>query len=334
MVAVAVQAGRTAPELLTWSRSVVDPPMRAAVATLPESTGRLVEYHFGWRDAAGRPADEYPGKAVRPLLALLAAEAAGAPAASAVPAAVAVELVHNFSLIHDDIMDGDHTRRHRPTLWTVHGVGPAILAGDAMLALAYQVIAPAGLPLLSSTVQHLLDGQVADVAFEQRADVTVAECTTMAEGKTGALLAAAASLGALGAPAPTRDRLARFGALTGLAFQFADDLLGIWGDPDVTGKPVRSDLHRGKKSLPVVAALTGGTPAGARLASFYATTLSDPDAVLAAELVEASGSRAWCQARADELFAEAVQVLTEIDMASRTHQELLALARLLTRRDR
>ena len=340
MVAVDLQQSVRRPAaLLRWSRAVVDPGLRAAVASLPASTGRLVEYHFGWRDASGRPAHEYGGKAVRPLLALLAAEAVGAGAEAAVPVAVAVELVHNFSLVHDDIMDGDRTRRHRATLWSVHGVGPAILAGDAMLALAYQVIAAdvPGSVLLGATVQRLLDGQTADVAFEARSDVTLTDCTTMAGSKTAALLAASAELGALagGGSAAVCERLSRFGSLVGLAYQFVDDLLGIWGDPAVTGKPVGSDLHSGKKSLPVVAALNSGAAAAGRLADLYrGGGLSVSDAERAAALIEECGARAWCQARADDLLDEALGELHAVGAPWRTERELSATARLLTRRDR
>jgi geranylgeranyl diphosphate synthase type I len=319
---------------------MVDPPLRAAVATLPAPMRRLAEYHFGWCDAAGRPVTAYTGKAIRPLLALLCAEAAGGAAEVAVPAAVAVELVHNFSLVHDDIMDGDHTRRHRPTVWSVHGVGPAILVGDAMLALAYQGIAadPRAVAILGTAVQTLIDGQATDLSFEQRCDVTPADCAAMCENKTGALLAAAAGLGALaaGAPEPVVARLSRFGALLGLAFQFVDDLLGIWGDPAVTGKPVHADLHSGKKSLPVVAALSTGTPEAAELSRLYRSGagLSIEDAARAVLLIERSGAREWCRSRADELHAEALAELELVGAPERVVRELTEVAALLARRDR
>ncbi len=203
------------------------------------------------------------GKALRPALALLSARAADAAAERAVPAAVAVELVHNFSLLHDDIMDGDTERRHRPTAWTVYGVGMAILAGDALLALAQDLLLEGQPPesvwasrCLSAAIQRLIAGQGADLAFERRGDVTVAECLDMAGDKTAALMACACSIGAVyvGGPAGMAKSLAGFGAYAGLAFQLTDDLLGIWGAPEVTGKPVRSDLRARKKSLPVVAA--------------------------------------------------------------------------------
>ena len=189
-------------------------------------------------------------------------------------AAAAVEFVHNFSLLHDDIMDGDTERRHRPTAWTVFGVGAAILAGDALLALAQDILLEDPAPqavwasrCLSAAVQRLIAGQGADLAFEQRNDVTLVECLEMAGDKTAALMACACSIGAIhvGAPAGLAMGLAGFGAHAGLAFQLTDDLLGIWGAPAVTGKPVRSDLRARKKSLPVVAALTSGNQAGSDL---------------------------------------------------------------------
>ena len=156
--------------------------------------------------------------------------------------------MHNFSLLHDDIMDGDTERRHRPTAWTVYGIGAAILAGDALLALAQDLLledsAPQGIwaaRCLSAAVQRLIAGQGADLAFERRDDVTLDECLQMAGDKTAALMACACSIGAIhvGAPAGLAMGLAGFGAHAGLAFQLTDDLLGIWGAPEVTGKPVR-----------------------------------------------------------------------------------------------
>src|SRR5690349_13536830 len=133
---------RPVADVLAWSKSLVDPALREAAERLPETMRRIAGYHFGWSDADGEPTHGDGGKALRPALVLLCAEAAGGAAASAVPAAVAVELVHNFSLLHDDVMDGDTTRRHRATAWTVFGTGPAILAGDALLSVAFEVLAP------------------------------------------------------------------------------------------------------------------------------------------------------------------------------------------------
>jgi geranylgeranyl diphosphate synthase type I len=335
---------RSAREVLAWSRGLVEPALRTAVDTLPSPLLRIAGYHLGWWDEHGHPVRVSGGKAIRPALALLCAQAVGGTATKAVPAAVAVELVHNHSLLHDDVMDGDLTRRHRRTAWTVFGANPAILAGDALLVLALDVLAGSGHPaavdairMLSAAVQELLNGQNADLSFEQRAEVELAECVRMAEGKTAALIGCACTLGAVfGGGRPEQVASLRgFGKCLGLAFQHLDDLLGIWGDPAVTGKPVHSDLCSGKKSFPVVAALTSQTPAGRELVALYHRDepLSGTDASHAAELIDAAGGRAWSQAQADDLLAQAMRELQSASPAPPAAAELGALARLATHRD-
>ncbi|GLZ78576.1 dimethylallyltransferase [Actinorhabdospora filicis] len=336
--------GRSAREVLAWSRDQVEPALRAAVDTLPASMRRIAGYHLGWWDADGSPDHGDGGKAMRPALVLLAAEAVGGSSAVAVPAAVAVELVHNFSLLHDDVMDGDATRRHRATAWSVYGVGPAILAGDALVTLAFDVLAACGHPfsrpamrMLSTAVLDLVDGQASDMGFEDRSDVALMECVSMADGKTGALLGCACALGASfgGADAERAARMKGFGTRLGLAFQHVDDLLGIWGEPSVTGKPVYSDLNNRKKSLPVVSALTSGTAAGEELAALYhrGDPLSDAELARAAELIDIAGGRAWSQGQADELLTAALAELAMASPGDVAAGELRGLARLATRRD-
>ncbi|MBV9140392.1 MAG: polyprenyl synthetase family protein [Pseudonocardiales bacterium] len=341
--------GRSALEVLAWSRTILEPALRAAVDTLPSAMRRIAGYHFGWWDEQSQP-ESAPngtakgGKAIRPALVLLSAQAVSGAPAAAVSAAVAVELVHNFSLLHDDVMDADLTRRHRPTAWSVFGVNAAILAGDALLTLALDVLAASGNPaategirMLSAAVQDLVEGQSADLAFEQRAQVELAECLRMAQGKTGALMGCACAVGAcFGGGSP--DHVAHFhdfGAHVGLAFQHVDDLLGIWGDPALTGKPVYSDLHSRKKSLPVVAALTSDTPAGRELAALYHRdqSLSGSDVVRAAELIDVAGGRAWSQTQVDDLLTQAMRDLASASPTAQAAQELGALARLATHRD-
>ncbi|MEV5968327.1 family 2 encapsulin nanocompartment cargo protein polyprenyl transferase [Kribbella sp. NPDC051952] len=338
------QGDRSAAEVLAWSRSQFEPALRDAVGTLPPATRRIADYHFGWADEEGRPAHADGGKAIRPALVLLTAQAVGGTAESALPAAVAVELVHNFSLLHDDVMDCDTARRHRATAWTVFGLGPAILAGDALLGLAFDVLVGSGHPdrgdaarMLGAAVQELVDGQLADADFETRADVVPAECVRMAQLKTGALLGCCTALGALfGGGRPEQvDHLRLYGEDLGLAYQYVDDLLGIWGKPSITGKPVYSDLRRRKKSLPVVAALSSGTPAGRRLATMYERSdeLSDAELVDAAVLVESAGGREVSQAQADALLASALGELSSAEAVAPAAAELERLARLATRRD-
>ncbi|HEY3471320.1 MAG TPA: polyprenyl synthetase family protein, partial [Amycolatopsis sp.] len=301
-------------DVLAWSKGLVDPALRTAAERLPEVMRRIAGYHLGWWDAHGTPSTADGGKALRPALVLLCAEAAGGDPADAVPAAVAVELVHNFSLLHDDVMDGDTTRRHRATAWTVFGTGPAVLAGDALLSLAFEELTTEGAKVLSGAVLALLEGQAADLDFEERDDVTPGECVRMAEGKTAALLGASCVLGAASGHRDA-DRFGAFGRAVGLAFQHIDDLLGIWGDPAVTGKPVYSDLQNRKKSLPVVTALCSGTAAGAELAALYRRRepLDGGELARAAELVEAAGGRQWSQAQADALLAKGMRELAAVN---------------------
>ncbi len=346
---------RSAREVLAWSRTTVEPALRAAVDTLPSSMRCIAGYHFGWWDEHGHPeqapavkatpaVNKASGKAIRPTLVLLSAQAVGGVPAAAVPAAAAVELVHNFSLLHDDVLDGDLTRRHRPTAWSVFGLNAAILAGDALLTLALDVLAGSGHPvatdairMLSATVQNLIDGQSMDLDLEQRAEVELAECVSMAERKTGALIECACAVGAAfgeGSPGQV-EHFRRFGAHLGLAFQHMDDLLGIWGDPAVTGKPVYSDLRSRKKSLPVVAVLTSSTPAGAELAELYHRDqpLSDTDLAHAAKLIDIAGGRGWSRTQVDDLLAQAIRELESASPTPRAARELGALARLATHRD-
>ncbi len=341
---LSVTAPRPPGDVLAWGREALEDALAAAVGSLPGSVRRVVDFHLGTCDEHGDPTPRSGGKALRPTLTLLMAEAAGGASDGALSAAVAVELVHNHSLLHDDVIDGDVLRRHRPTAWSVFGVGPATLAGDALLALAFEALSAGGGPrtrealsLLGEALQELVAGQMADLAFEARGDVNLEECIGMARSKTGALLGCACALGALSATGD-RSKLAHaraFGERLGLAFQLVDDVLGIWGDPRVTGKPVHSDITTRKKSLPVVAALTSGSTAGRELAILYAQPdpLSAADVASAAALVTASGARTWCEAEASRHLSAALDELPGIGASGRATGELEAMARLVRTRD-
>lgn len=331
------------PSTLEKSRALTVPALREAVARLEPWSRHVTTYHLGWCDADGRPAKATGGKAIRPALALLAAEAVGAPAEAAVPGAVAVELVHNFSLLHDDLMDHDVERRHRRTVWSLWGPATAILVGDALLALAHEVLLEAPTPTaaaaagaLARATRELTRGQVADLAFETRRDVGLGECIDMAVAKTGSLLAASLAIGALLADAPqsTVDALVTFGQEFGLAFQLVDDVLGIWGDPLITGKPVHSDLRARKKSLPVTYATTLDER-NAELADWLRGSGEPaPDAVArVADLLEHLGARRWAIAQARRRMELAEQALSTVDIKPQARSELLELARYVVERD-
>ncbi|MFD6826144.1 polyprenyl synthetase family protein [Streptomyces sp. NPDC060085] len=334
-------AGRTVDFVLAEVRALIESPYRAVVDVLPPEVRHVAGYHIGWWEADGA-ARSVTGKALRPVLALTCARAAGGSEANAIPAALSVELVHDFSLLHDDVMDGDTTRRHRPTAWTVFGAEQAILVGDVLLTLAVEQAsllpdAANTVKVLTGALRDLCAGQWSDLAYEDRAEVTLADCVRMAEGKTGALLGAACELGAIagGATSAQARCFREFGRHLGVAFQLIDDVLGIWGDPQTTGKPVGADLVARKKSLPVVAALTSDTDAGRRLAWIYRhnEALGERSVAYAADLVESAGGRWWAQHEADRRLEEAFVCLGGADPDPAAVDDLRVLASLITRRD-
>ncbi|WSF32283.1 family 2 encapsulin nanocompartment cargo protein polyprenyl transferase [Streptomyces sp. NBC_01351] len=346
--ALATGEGQEAAVLLERTREKVNPQLRRTVESLPGSMRRVAMYHFGWEHADGTPAAGNTGKAIRPALVLAAAQALRGPGgqvddAAVRAAAVAVELAHNFTLLHDDVIDRDVQRRGRDTAWTVFGIPDAIITGDAMMALALRLLAEDPHPAsaeasarLTACVIELCAGQQADCAFEQRAQVSLDECLTMATAKTGALLGCACALGALyaGAGPEEVEAMDAFGREAGLAFQLIDDLIGIWGDPGHTGKPAGADLIARKKSLPVVAALTSGTAAGEELAALYAGPMTGDDVRRAAEAVDRAGGRDWAQAHAADRMGRAVQQLSRAVPDLGAAGGLLALAEFVTRRTR
>ncbi|MFE4664843.1 polyprenyl synthetase family protein [Streptomyces sp. NPDC056716] len=347
-------AGRPAVDvtaLLERGRTLATPVLRAAVDGLAPPMDTVAAYHFGWIDAQGRPADGDGGKAVRPALAVLSAEVTGAPPETGVPGAVAVELVHNFSLLHDDLMDGDEQRRHRDTVWKVHGPAQAILVGDALFALANDVLLQLGTVeagratrRLTTATRALIDGQAQDISYEHRDRVSVEECLEMEGNKTGALLACASSIGAVlgGADDRTADTLEKYGHHLGLAFQAVDDLLGIWGDPEATGKQAWSDLRQRKKSLPVVAALAAGGPASERLGDILAAdakasdfeNFSEAEFAARAALIDEAGGREWTAAEARRQHVTAIEALDAIDMPDAVRARFTALADFVVVRKR
>ena len=251
----------------------------------------MMLYHLGLD--VDRPGG---GKRMRPLMCVLVYEALAGEPHGVLPAAAALELLHNFTLIHDDIEDQDPTRHHRPTVWSVWGVPQAINTGDGMYAasrLAVQRLRERGFPagrildfacLIDQACVRVCEGQFLDISFESRTDITVERYRAMAAKKTGALIAACAEgAGVLATDDPqVREALARFGDDFGQAFQAYDDLLGIWATTERTGKLEMNDLVKRKKTLPVVIAFEKASP---RLRSELAT-LFEPPAPLAAESVE------------------------------------------------
>jgi len=292
----------------------------------PDDPNRaLIRDHFGIDDPAAKR-----GKRLRPRILLAVAESEGSDGRAALGAAAALELLHNFSLIHDDIEDGDEMRHGRPTLWAEHGIPAALVAGDAMSALAYLTLvdgssdlAPATVAAMLRCLQHahfrMCEGQAFDIGFETATFVTFEEYARMIEGKTAALLAVACELGALAAGASHERATAysRVGRAYGLAFQVRDDVLGTWGRTEETGKPSGADIRRRKWSFPVAWALAQPPSADrSAVAEAYATigTLSDERAAGVIAALERLGARDAAEQACLAYIDEAVSISAGEDL--------------------
>jgi len=268
----------------------------------------MMRYHLGWADEHFHLKPAPAGKRLRPILCLLSCAELGGDPSQALPAAAAIELLHNFSLIHDDIEDGDEMRHHRPTVWKVWGLPLGINAGDGMFTLAFAAVQRltqrginskstlAVLNLFTQTCLSLTEGQFLDISFEQRPVIGVDEYMHMIQGKTAVLIGASVAIGAhiAGASTSQQTDMLQFGQALGLAFQIQDDILGIWGDPSVTGKPVGNDIINRKKSLPILHALSHPIVAD-RMQGVYALPIdaSQVDGVL--ELLDSAGTRQYVE---------------------------------------
>ncbi len=314
---------------------------RAIPDTEPAALYGMLRYHLGWVDTTFRPAADKAGKRLRPIFLLLACEAQGGDWEQALPAAAAIELLHNFTLIHDDIEDRDRTRRGRPTLWAVWGEAQAINAGDALFALAYRSlfnlqttgVSPEtivrAVNLYTDAILHITEGQHLDLSFEAEQQVDEATYLTMIRGKTAALLGLACELGgALAGAAESRlAALREFGVELGLAFQMQDDWLGLWGNAEQTGKPVGSDLRNRKKTLPILHGM-------AHSAEFQALLTGDvplDDALVSKglALLEEAGSQDYTRTQALAHHQAALAALARSEGTGEAQAALYALAEQL-----
>ena len=310
----------------------------------------MMRYHLGVAGPRGEPTAARAGKMLRPALCLLSCEAAGGQRQQALPAAAAIELIHNFTLIHDDIEDASHSRHGRDTVWRVWGEAQAINAGDGMFALAHLAhhrLLEAGVAasrvleaarLLDEAALALCEGQNLDLEFEKRLDVTCDDYLTMVSGKTAALMGAATAVGALlgGASQEVVGAFKEFGRRLGVAFQIQDDVLGIWGDAAETGKPAGDDIAARKKSFPVVYALEHASEDDRRsLRRTYGAGIVSPEGVAEVlAVLERSGARAASEEAAARHAEEALSRLQGLDLVPARRRELEALALYLVHRRR
>lgn len=336
-------------QALTRHRDAVVQEMRDTLRTCQGPLYAMQRYHLGWEDADGAAVTASSGKMFRPALLLLCCEALGGEVERALPGAAAVELLHNFSLIHDDIEDDSHTRHNRRTVWDVWGLANGVNAGDSMFTMArlalhrlnahdytLQTVLNAFV-LLDRTSQQLCEGQDADLRFERRIEVSMDEYLAMIAGKTGALISACAALGALLADAPSEQvaLFGRFGRLLGRSFQVQDDVLGVWGSEARTGKPAGDDIRSRKKAYPAVRAFATANPEDrAVLAELYAQP--DPDGATVPQVLaifDRVGVRADAEAAARAAADEALALLERVTLREPAREQLAALTRFVATRD-
>ena len=278
---------------------MVVPLMQQAIDDVEEESpllANMVRYHLGWIDESfSVPTKPFSsGKRIRPLIGLLSCRAVSGSSVAAIPAAAAIEMFHNFTLVHDDIQDHSPMRRHRPTVWKLWGIAQAINVGDSMFANSQKLLlksATKGVPAqttiemidqFNTVASEIVAGQSLDLAFESNNNVTPADYMAMIRRKTAVLLGFAAWAGARagGSSESSAVALQRFGTELGLSFQIRDDLLGIWGESAKTGKAAGDDIRRKKKSLPILLLRSHASKSEiTRIDSLYASPEIDRDGV-------------------------------------------------------
>ncbi|PZC48338.1 MAG: geranylgeranyl diphosphate synthase, type I [Chloroflexi bacterium] len=341
------------PLVLAQPHDAVQAEMRAALGERTLPIYQMVRYALGWVEADGAPRSDAAGKGIRPALTTLAAQALDpSPAAQrrALPAAAAVEFVHNFSLVHDDVQDRDDQRHHRPTVWRQWGDAQAINVGDALRELAqialnrathagaHPATVLAATDTLNRCALDMIEGQYLDLEYELRDDVSVDDYLTMVERKTGAMLGCSLALGALLATgdAHVAAQLEQAGRRLGLAFQIRDDALGIWGDSAATGKSADNDIRRRKKSFPIVHAFAEAAAdpdARAALARVYQQDqVSDQDVHDVTRELDALDTRAAAERAADQHHQAFLQALAACDLHAPGRAALEQAARFIVLR--
>lgn len=339
------------PEVFSRYRTDLNLKLRSVLAKGDLPMYDMLRYHMGWLDEDFQPTETVGGKAIRPSLCLFSCEAVGGHWPDALAAAVAIELIHNFSLIHDDIQDGDTKRHHRPTVWYCWGHSHGLNAGAAMNVLANQALlesSESALPtatvlkvsqILTNACAQMIEGQVLDLTYEQKSTISVDDYLLMISKKTGALLECSLQIGStIGTNDQAKsDGMRRFGKGIGLLFQVRDDMLGVWGLEETTGKPTASDLRGRKNSLPVVHALWHGkdTPSGNRFATIYRKKdpLADQEVTDLLTILDEMKSHQFCERIAGEQANETLSGLDTVDLTEPVRAECQELVTFLCERD-
>ena len=349
---VAYTVGRPAdlPAIFHRYRSDFGKALRLELSQDSSGVYGMFRYYMGWADRDGKPLSAAQGKALRPTLCLFACEAAGGTVQQAMPAAVAIELIHSFSLIHDDIQDMDETRHHRPTLWAVWGIPRALVAGNVLRIVADMALgkladegvsaetAARVVRILTDAYLSMIEGQYLDLSYEGRRDVDAPQYLDMISKKTGALIRCSTTLGAVigSRDEATVRALKSYGRSLGLVFQIRDDVLGVWGEEETTGKPVGADIRRKKNSFPVVYAMSAAGAKDKRtLERVYSREEpSDGDVSEVLEVMERTGVKEQASVLMSEHCDRAVDALSGLEIEPAILREAEELVHFLLVRQR
>ena len=326
------------PSVFNRYRSELEKELRTAISAEAFPLHAMMRYHLGWEDEHGEPCQVHGGKHLRSVLCLAACEATGGEWHTALPAAAALEIVHNFTLIHDDIQDNSVQRRHRPTVWSIWGIAHGINVGDGMWAAAQLELLrlqQQGMPsqkvvtasyALGETCLKLCEGQYLDMSFENSLDIDIENYLSMIDRKTAQLFSCSLFLGAL---AGTDDQdlisqFASFGRELGMAFQIHDDLLGIWGDEENTGKSTYTDIRERKKTLPIVYTLQQvcGVDRDKLVSLYNQSEVSAIDASQVLRILDAVGAKNFTEEYRLRYCTQALQTLENMAISQHSIDQL------------
>ena len=331
-----------------YYRDKVLDTLREVIDGHPSNLNNMLLYHIGWQDENGNPCQKVSSKFIRSLLCVLSCQAVGGNVLQILPAAAALELIHNFSLIHDDIQDSGYERHHQPTIWRLWGKPQAINAGDAMFTLVYLALlklknnqVPAKnivdcVDMLSKVCLQLCEGQYLDIEYETHLDVSINDYLKMAEKKTAALFEASTSMGVFLVNEDDRliNNFRLFGRELGMAYQIHDDILGIWGIEDSTGKSA-NDILQKKKTLPVVYTLQHIKGEDKmKLEEFYLKeSIADSDVAWVVQVLDNLNARDFAWNLAEQHYRNALDQLEATGLDTSRQSSLRKIASFLLQRD-
>jgi len=332
------------PLVLSRYKDVLDLALKDAISDRRIFLYDMLRYCMGWSDAYGAPLETKKGKGIRPSLCLFTCDALGGDIEKALPAAVALELIHNFSLIHDEIQDSDEIRHHRPTLWNVWGIPKALVAGNVMRVLAdksmstmpsdHSKLLTVSSSIVSEACLEMIEGQYMDISFEGGDGISVDQYMKMISHKTGALLRSSVHIGAVIGSRGGRvaDIFREIGIKLGFMFQIRDDILGTWGETTSTGKPVGSDIRRKKNTLPIIHARET-QPYQEEISELYSLEFIEDhhvDRVL--DILDATKAGHYCQGLVEDYALEVSKDIQNIGFSKNSREEFQALVSFLVDR--